>query len=371
VPEKRKNDEASTPSVEKEPPEIVERPYDGVKPVAYVPLRPGERYKAAGTPVEDRPAGDKSAEPKLADTSGPAYRAKAPIELDTSDDVVLKKILEAETHVTIGELLGSAPGARESLKKYITKKRVNSESVGPREVTLNESPYLGWLYDDEEAEDISQVEETAPQHVFFFDKDLPRVKWVRVDTDDAPLARGSLFVPDPIVQYFEGLSEEDRKKQVYVAHESKSLRCVDAVINRADVVECVLDGGSQIVSMAQGIAHETCLPYDPDFKISMQSANGELEMTLGLARNVPFVFGATVLYMQVHIMRNPPYKVLLGRPFDCLTESTIKNWADGGQTVTITDPNTGHKTTIPTYERGRRKIIKRDSESEGFQNSRS
>ena len=45
--------------------------------------------------------------------------------------------------------------------------------------------------------------------------------------------------------------------------------------------------------------------------------------------------------------------MLLGRPFDVLTESEIKNTKDGGQTITIKDPNTLRRAVIPTYARGK------------------
>jgi len=47
-----------------------------------------------------------------------------------------------------------------------------------------------------------------------------------------------------------------------------------------------------------------------------------------------------------------PYTVLLGRPFDTITESRIVNDKKGNQTVYITCPNTGAKVAIPTYKRG-------------------
>ena len=104
------------------------------------------------------------------------------------------------------------------------------------------------------------------------------------------------------------------------------------------------------------------LSWDPTVVIHMQSANRQVEKTLGLARNVPFLFGEIMVYLQVHIIREPAYKVLLGWPFDALTESEVKNSKDGAQLVTITDPNTGNKVTLPTYTRGQTpRILKRQT----------
>lgn len=112
------------------------------------------------------------------------------------------------------------------------------------------------------------------------------------------------------------------------------------------------DGGSQIISMAEQTTLELGIIWDPDIRIHMQSANRQLEMTLGLARNIPFVFGGISVYLQVHVIAKPAYKILLGRPFDVLTESLIQNTANGGQVITITDPNTGERVSIPTFPRG-------------------
>ena len=79
----------------------------------------------------------------------------------------------------------------------------------------------------------------------------------------------------------------------------------------------------------------------------MQSANGS-NLSLGLARNIPFLIENITFYLQVHIVGSVAFDVLLGRPFDILTESIIHNFSDEDQTLTIKDPNTGRIVTIPT-----------------------
>ncbi|KAG5633064.1 hypothetical protein H0H81_008391, partial [Sphagnurus paluster] len=82
------------------------------------------------------------------------------------------------------------------------------------------------------------------------------------------------------------------------------------------------------------------------------SANGCLDPSLGLARNVPCTIGDLTLYLQIHVIRNPAYDILLGRPFDVLTSSNVKTYPDGNTVVTITDPNSGDVLAIPTFARG-------------------
>jgi hypothetical protein len=92
--------------------------------------------------------------------------------------------------------------------------------------------------------------------------------------------------------------------------------------------------------------------YSPNVRLNMVSANGSVNQSLGLAKNVPFQIGDITLYLQVHVLRQPTYDILLGRPFDVLTESVVCNYSNENQTITILDPNSGKKATIPTVKRG-------------------
>jgi hypothetical protein len=118
-------------------------------------------------------------------------------------------------------------------------------------------------------------------------------------------------------------------------------------------VESILDPGSQIITMSEYLCTDLGLIYDPSIVLNMQSANGEVNQSLGLARNVPMTLGEITLYVQIHVIRSPAYDILLGQPFDILTESVVRNFANEDQTITIRDPNSGLRATIPTMPRGR------------------
>ena len=117
-------------------------------------------------------------------------------------------------------------------------------------------------------------------------------------------------------------------------------------------VESVLDPGSQVIAMLEAPCHALALIYDPHIRLCMQSANREVDETLGLACNMPILVGDIMLYIQFHIVRNPAYNVLLGRPFDILVESIVRNYSNEDQTIMIHDPNSGRIMTVPTFPRG-------------------
>ena len=87
-------------------------------------------------------------------------------------------------------------------------------------------------------------------------------------------------------------------------------------------------------------------------------------------KNVPFKIGEITVYLQVHILRQPAYDILLGRPFDVLTESVVCNYSDENQTITILDPNTSRRATVPTVKHGSYKFSekrkKHDAKSPDF-----
>jgi len=90
------------------------------------------------------------------------------------------------------------------------------------------------------------------------------------------------------------------------------LRVVPAIVNGVSEEEVLLDSGSQIVSMTKKVAATNKVTWDPNLSIQMQSANRSLSRTCGLARNVPFTLGGVTVLLQVHIMEEVPYTVLMG-----------------------------------------------------------
>ncbi|KAJ7431263.1 hypothetical protein FB451DRAFT_1421730 [Mycena latifolia] len=340
-----------------------ELPYQKVVPIQHVP----PPKTAPRKPVERLETAKSSGKNK-------SYALRSDLDEMTSTKETLNQIMETRVKVPIKRLLGNSPGLQRDFRLTTTKTRrpysrqelgdvllaeiaENSESAGsendprgddlPYPVTLELEVVL--------AEDAIELSE------------LPFDQYVQILTQQiGDMPEGAIIMGDPVLQYLESLSPGEVPKQVYTAMTSAALRCVYPIVNGEGVVESITDGGSQIVSMSSEEATNQGVPYDPSIQILMQSANGQVEKTLGLARNIPFGFGPLTVYLQVHVIRVAPYKVLLGRPFEILTESVVRNSKDGSQTITMTDPNSGARVTIPTRPRGFYKQIQppRNTETE-------
>ena len=276
-----------------------------------------------------------------------AYRVRAPIQKDGIDAKVVNKMLDDDVTLKKRDIYAIAPGVRELMKAKLTKVRQPLYTPKPKEVMMVEEE-VELPFEDEE-DDSCLDPDAIPM------EELPQVQSVFITTgeyDNFPA--GSIMVPDPYMQYLETLGKNEAPKKVYVARDSASLRVVFPMVNKQGYVESVTDSGSQIVSMSLAQAMRSKVHWDPDIQIYMQSANGSLEKSVGLAKNVGFTFGDLTFYLQVHIIRGAAYDILLGRPFEILAESQVQNHSDGTQTMTLRDPNTGRRCMLPSHPRSKK-----------------
>ena len=284
-----------------------------------------------------------------------AYVTRAPIEQNTLGQDILEEILKASLNMTIGQVLGASPAVRKELGKQITKVRQPPD----KDKTEQKRSQFKATVEDVSEED--EDEEQEPEKAKLKERIL-EIPDDGINVDDLPYApfipryvrdgRKVVIAGDPVVQYLNSLGKDETPKQLYAKMESFALRAVYPVVNNLGTEEALLDSSSQIVSMARDIAVEFGLTWNPDIVINMESAQGHIEPTLGLARDVPFQFGDLTILLQIHIINKPAYKILLGRPFDPLTESEVKNKRDGAQTITLHDPASQNKVVLPTYPRG-------------------
>jgi hypothetical protein len=256
-----------------------------------------------------------------------AYKTLPPIHDVAIAANVYKRAMDASFTITQRELLSLSPEVRSQVREDTTTKRIPTAQI-----PINFSAVL--------SEDDLYYEGTP---TFALDS-----------RKDNALPYGAIVVPDPIEAYYETLEpgELPSTDRLTVAKDSTAIRSVFALVDAAQKKECTIDPGCQVIAMSEVCCHALGLAYDPKIRLHMESANGTFDWSLGLARNVAFHIGTMTLYLQVHVIRSPSYEILLGRPFDVLTESVVRNFNNEDQTITITDPNTGNQCTIPTFARG-------------------
>jgi hypothetical protein len=352
------------------PPAVAKRPFDDVPSIPRPPIPVNEAReisKAAGRQIHVTPDTDAAKlrkapmnfpnrEVEIRNWEGDS-KSSGKVEEDLAN-----QIMKHNSMMTNEELLAVSPGVRKALLRKIRNSQVHKTSV------------LKFLKEIGEVDELDSREAENDEHASWYHKELQGVDYV-VRIEDLPseevffVSEGESRVPpgvivqrDVVDVYQQELPPEDRGKVIVVASASDGLRSVYPKINDTAEIESILDGGSQIVAMELMIAVGLGLTWDPDTVIHMQSANGQLKRTKGLARNVPFDFGDLKVYLQIHVIDNVPYQVLLGRPFDVLTEAQVQNFADGYQEMTIKCPNTGARSTIGTYPRGQGKKIQERKE---------
>lgn len=276
----------------------------------------------------------------------PAYKTTAPVYDEKIASNVFNRVLDLPITISQKELYSLSPEVRSQINKVITPRRVPPKDITKAYTYADEA--LPYAIDDFEGENDTE----AFQSTFAYTTHYP----------SAP-PPGAFIIPDHYEQYLKSLPPGEEPQRLTVAKESAALRSIHPVVDNNIRVESLIDPGSQIIAMSEDVCTELALAYDPSIILNMQSANGAIDQSLGLARNVPFYIGDITVYLQCHILRSPAYDVLLGRPFDILTQSMIKNYANEDQTITIFDPNSGRRSTIPTTARGPPRIRSR----RGFQ----
>ena len=162
-----------------------------------------------------------------------------------------------------------------------------------------------------------------------------------------------IVIPDPYEMYLKMLQPGEKPRELIVAKELHSLCSIMMLVDNQENIKAVVDPGSQIIAMSDTVCNDLGLSYDLTIQLNMQSANGTVDCSLGLARNIPCHLGNVTLYFQIHVIRDPAYNILLGRPFEVLTESVVRNFKNEDQTITIHDPNSNWISTVPILPRGK------------------
>ncbi|KAF9040168.1 hypothetical protein BJ165DRAFT_1351674 [Panaeolus papilionaceus] len=258
-----------------------------------------------------------------ASAPSPAYRQQPPIHDPDITNRVYQRALDSSFPITTRELLSVSPDIRSQFREATT----NDEACTEHGTPVTESHTYEHQVNDE----------TAPKTSIF-----------NVDV------KGNV-APDIFDSYIRSLppGQDPNNDYLVVAKDSHSLRAIEPLVANKLHIECVLDSGCQIVAMSEDVWKKLQIPLDPSIQLNMESANGSVDQSLGLARNVPFKIGDITFYFQVHVIRSPSYDILLGRPLDVVACSVISNSSDGSQQLTLHDPNSSRSTTVPTRARSR------------------
>jgi hypothetical protein len=176
--------------------------------------------------------------------------------------------------LTPEEILAIAPDVRNKLREVITPKRVSNKPS--QSVSLN--------IEDTNDDYVTSKEEVLPfAHVDKLEEDTPQE-----DTSNALYSNSNpplniTIANDQFEVYLQNLSPKEISDRFIIAKQSFALRSIHMRINFRDNIEAVADTGSSIVSMSEAVVLHLCIPYDPTVFIQMESANGTMNRTLGLA----------------------------------------------------------------------------------------
>ncbi|SJL11274.1 uncharacterized protein ARMOST_14677 [Armillaria ostoyae] len=249
------------------------------------------------------------------DLKEPTYKIRLPIQERGDRAEVMERVMNIEVLITVGKLL-SLSKLRDDIKSKLTLKWITFGKKG-----RSGKQQFSYFIEENPDEDEEEKEEEETEQVFPFDEvevediegspggaiyilKLPFVGSFMVLTETKNgVPAGSLVWQDLFLQYVNEVAEcGEESKAVYMTKDSQALHSVFPFINGVKKFESLYYTGSQIVSMSEHITDQLGLIYDPDIVINMQSANKQVEKSLRIAKNVPFLFSDIMVYLQVHII---------------------------------------------------------------------
>ncbi|KAG6326993.1 hypothetical protein ID866_12097 [Astraeus odoratus] len=126
---------------------------------------------------------------------------------------------------------------------------------------------------------------------------------------------------------------------------------MDGLLNERIHIECLLDQGAQIVAIRHDLWEALGIPVRPDLAMMLEATNKSKEETLGIVKNAHFKIGGMEFKLQIHVVGDAPFDLLLGRPFFSLSSCVTRNQMLGDQSILLTDLNTGVQMLLPTRKR--------------------
>ena len=265
-----------------------EHPFCNAKDAAYVPSTNKNPSTTASAPtIIKRPEA--------------AYKTLLPIHNPNIATAVYKWSMEAPITITQCKLLSLSPEVQSQVRDATTTKWVPNKDSRTAQTLL--------LVNDND-----QKEQSV---------ELPVISTFAIpNLHHCTLPAGTTIIPDEFKLYYKSLKPGQTPDPdcIMVAAGILPVCCIHMLVNNSLKAECILDPGSQIIAMAEHICHQLGLTYNPSIWLGMQSANSQVNPSLGLAQNMPFLIGKLTFYLQVHMLKSLAYDILLGQPFEsCAT----------------------------------------------------
>ncbi|KAG6885271.1 hypothetical protein C0993_003858 [Termitomyces sp. T159_Od127] len=205
-------------------------------------------------------------------------------------------IMKSAITFSVEELCSIAPDIRNQMRTAVTPKRQVATSV----VEMNEldNALLGFA-----------VASDTP----------PMLSTNAVSLTPAKVTNTTSI--DPVETYIKSLNTDEDLAILIVAHDSQAICSIMMTIDNCTEVEAIVDSSSQIISIVVEVASDLGLIYDPGIVLNMQSTNGTVDRSLGLAKNVLCTIGNVTFYLQIHIICSLAYNLLFGQSFNILAHS--------------------------------------------------
>ena len=231
--------------------------------------------------------------PKMMDD--PRHHYQATIESPTKISELAERAVDAKITISTRELLSATPDVRKHVKELVTGHRTA----------------INVFEEDEEEELDSYLTLCMP-----------------------PTATFSI--------------EMDKYKSRPHAAISLPLRVLYPTFVKGIKPECILDSGAQVCVMCRDIWEKLHFPINPDKAMNMESTNATRSLTMGLVKNLPMCLGPMKVYLQMQVVNDTPFEVLLGRPFFNVTSCSNISSSGGDHEIRVRDPKTGYNYLFPT-----------------------
>ena len=242
----------------------------------------------------------------------PKFKYQSPIETTVKVADLVDRTLDARITLSARELLAAAPEVRRQVRELVAGKKV--------------------------AANFTEGNESVDSYL-------------------------STFLDEPGSTYLD-VSKYDSEP---TAVSSLPLRVIFPSFGAGVEPECILDGGAQVVVMRRDIWERLRVPVAANKAMTMESANSGTNTTLGLIENHPVRIGPVTIYLQIQVVENAPFEVLLGRPFFDVTNCTESSRTGGTHVIEIIDPKTKTPYVFPTQPRSRKgKQVARNESAVNF-----